>query len=108
MWRELLEEAALSRDDFKSITSYPGWVGYNYDQQTIDTLQKQNITNIGQVQRWWFLEIKDNVPINLDRAADREFDGYQWFESDKVVDLIAPFKREMYRQLIDYFQDHIQ
>jgi len=36
-----------------------------------------------------------------------EFDAWRWEELDRLPDLIVPFKRDLYRRLIDEFRQHL-
>jgi len=107
MWRELFEETALQQSDFTQIDFYPNWIGYEYDEDAKKYLQSRNIKNTGQVQRWAFAKAPNDLEVNLDLAQDKEFDSYLWVPVEECVGKVVPFKREMYRTLINYMQNNI-
>lgn len=60
----------------------------------------------GQEQTWVALRFTGNdSDIRLDAHTPAEFDKWQWVPLTKTVDLIVPFKRETYAQVIQLFQD---
>lgn len=62
----------------------------------------------GQAQHWFvarFLGIDDDIDLN---TPEPEFRAWKWAEPGELVDLIVPFKRELYAQVVDVFADHWQ
>ncbi len=60
----------------------------------------------GQEQTWVaarFLGTDDEINISNHQPA--EFSNWQWVALEKTVDLIVPFKRETYKQIIAMFKD---
>lgn len=60
----------------------------------------------GQEQTWiaaCFTGI--DTDINLNAFNPPEFSAWQWAELKETVDLIVPFKRDIYTQIIDMFED---
>ena len=104
MWRELFEETGLVKEDFEHAHEFPSWLGYAYDQDAQSSLQERGISNLGQVHRWWLLELGEGVTINLKQASDQEFDDYQWVPSAECLKYVVPFKREVYQALLSYFE----
>lgn len=59
----------------------------------------------GQEQTWIGARFNGNDDdIRLDAHLPQEFKQWQWVELDKVIDLIVPFKRDMYREIIEEFK----
>jgi putative (di)nucleoside polyphosphate hydrolase len=61
----------------------------------------------GQLQDWYlcrFLGRDSEVNITTKHA---EFCDWKWVEPDRLPDLIVPFKRDLYRRLIDEFRQHL-
>lgn len=60
----------------------------------------------GQEQTWVAMRFmgKDS-DIHLDGHDVPEFSRWQWIDLNRTVDLIVPFKRETYAQVISLFQD---
>ena len=47
----------------------------------------------------------DDSEINI-ATKHPEFNAWKWVDPDELPDLIVPFKRDLYRRLIDEFRDH--
>lgn len=63
---------------------------------------------IGQEQDWFlcrFLGSDDDVNIATDHP---EFRDWRWVEPAHLPDLIVPFKRDLYRDLIEHFADWLR
>jgi putative (di)nucleoside polyphosphate hydrolase len=61
----------------------------------------------GQLQDWYlcrFLGRDGDVDIATEHP---EFCDWQWIAADRLPDLIVPFKRELYRRLIEEFREHL-
>lgn len=102
LWRELYEETALTRDSINSVRPYPDWTLYEYPP----ALQPETGSIVGQVHRWYFLELQTDATPDLDRAADKEFSDWKCL---RVADFLAlpghDFKLPMYKKLAHYFQN---
>ena len=61
----------------------------------------------GQIQRWYlcrFLGQDSDVDI---ATADPEFCDWKWVAPAELLDLIVPFKRDLYQRLLEEFGDHL-
>jgi putative (di)nucleoside polyphosphate hydrolase len=58
----------------------------------------------GQSQRWFLLRFKgEDSDVDL-HTHHPEFVAWQWVEADQLVDLIVPFKRALYRKVVEEFR----
>jgi putative (di)nucleoside polyphosphate hydrolase len=58
----------------------------------------------GQVQRWFLARFKgEDSDVNLE-THHPEFSAWQWVQPDLLVDLIVPFKRALYRKVVEEFR----
>lgn len=58
----------------------------------------------GQEQTWIAARFTGNdTDINLNAFNPPEFSKWQWIEFEQILDFIVPFKRELYRDVIDMF-----
>ncbi|MDB5491138.1 MAG: Adenosine (5)-pentaphospho-(5)-adenosine pyrophosphohydrolase [Micavibrio sp.] len=58
----------------------------------------------GQEQTWIAARFTGgDADIKLDAHEPQEFQRWQWVDLDKVVDLIVPFKREIYTRIAQDF-----
>ena len=61
----------------------------------------------GQMQHWFlarFLGTDSDVNIETHHP---EFRAWKWAEAGELVDLIVPFKRELYTRVNEAFRDHL-
>ncbi|MCW1384173.1 RNA pyrophosphohydrolase [Novosphingobium sp. KCTC 2891] len=59
----------------------------------------------GQRQRWLLLRFTgEDAHIDLEAHNPPEFCEWKWVEPEMLPDLIVPFKRRVYRQVLDEFR----
>lgn len=106
LWRELLEETGLAKEDFTAIDEYPHWTVHAYPQQQNEdgTLIKR----IGQVHRWFFLKLKSDTTIDLTHATTDEFSEAMWVEFSEAVAGTVESKTHVYKALQEYFDTNIK
>jgi len=57
----------------------------------------------GQTQSWFLLRFKgEDSDIRIE-TAHPEFRAWRWVEAKRIVDLIVPFKRSVYRDVVQEF-----
>lgn len=100
--REMEEEIGTRKAKILGIMSE--WLFYDIPLHTANKLWDARYR--GQKQRWVALEfLGEDNDINL-RAYDHpEFGQWKWAHPDELIELIVPFKRDMYRKVIDEFLD---
>lgn len=61
---------------------------------------------VGQEQTWVAMRF-DGEDSDIDITIDDrpEFSQWQWIDLDKTLDLIVPFKRDVYLKVIKFFTD---
>ncbi len=60
----------------------------------------------GQEQAWIAMRfLGSDSDIDLNAHDPAEFSSWQWVELERTIDLIVPFKREVYARVIDLFKD---
>jgi putative (di)nucleoside polyphosphate hydrolase len=102
--RELREE--IGTDKVTIITKTEGLLCYDLPDELLTTLWKGKYR--GQKQRWYlmrFMGEQDEININ---TAHPEFSDTKWVAVDTLTDLIVPFKKDMYTQLVGLFQPVIR
>ena len=99
--RELGEEVGTDKADI--IGEMEDWVTYDLPEHLIGIAFHGKYK--GQRQKWFALRFTGQ-DSDIDLAAhDPEFSHYRWVSLDELPDLIVPFKREIYRQVITAFRD---
>jgi putative (di)nucleoside polyphosphate hydrolase len=103
LWRELQEEIGLTKDDIVNVTLYPHWTVY----QDINSASDASISRLGQAHRWYFLELKAEVTIDLNKATDDETANYRFVSFDEAIDIADTNKKHVYEDLKSYFLTHV-
>ena len=100
--RELAEETAIISAEV--IAEAPRWFNYDLPAHLIGKSWKGRYR--GQTQKWFALRFTgDDSEINLKPPGHtQEFDQWRWAGMDELMDLIVPFKREVYAQVIAAFR----
>ncbi len=99
--RELEEETGIPPHLVEKIADHPQQLRYDLPAAIADKLWKGKYK--GQIQDWYlvrFLGEDSDVDIATDHP---EFSHWQWAEPRLLPELIVPFKRDMYRAILDGF-----
>jgi putative (di)nucleoside polyphosphate hydrolase len=102
VWRELLEEVGTDRAEI--IAESQDWLQYDLPPD----LQKKlwGGKYLGQRQKWFAMRFTGvDADIKIDADAKPEFVTWQWTRPNQLLDLIVPFKRDVYAQVLQEFAD---
>ncbi len=93
-FRELKEETGVTSATLLLLT--PGWLHYDFPPD----YKKKDWK--GQRQKWAAM-LFQGAESEIDLAADekQEFDAWRWAELDEAPNLIVPFKRHVYLELVE-------
>ena len=103
--RELEEETGIPPHLVERISTAPERMKYDLPEELRPKLWGGKYK--GQDQDWYlarFLGRDSDIDI---RTPHPEFRDWQWVEPRELPDLIVPFKRDLYRRLLDEFADHL-
>lgn len=100
--RELAEETGITSAEV--IAESPRWYNYDLPEHLIGKSWKGRYR--GQTQKWFALRfLGDDGEVNLTPPGHtQEFDKWRWAQMGEVLDLIVPFKRAVYEQVIADFR----
>jgi putative (di)nucleoside polyphosphate hydrolase len=100
--RELYEETSVRSAEI--IAEAPDW--YNYDLPDHLIGKSWNGRYRGQTQKWFALRFTgEESEIDLHPPGHKqEFDAWRWVRIDEISQLIVPFKRAVYEQVIAAFR----
>jgi len=104
-WRELYEETSIRTAEL--LAEAPGWIYYDLPDDALGIALKGKYR--GQRQRWFafrFTGDEDEIDVlNPGGGAHpAEFDKWRWEQLEKLPDLIVPFKRDAYLQVVEAFR----
>ena len=98
--RELAEETGVTSVELLAKTGE--WIAYAFPPGYGGTKQARGFA--GQKQKWFAFRFTGaESEINLETHGDIEFDAWRWGRLDEAPDLIVPFKREAYEQVVAAF-----
>lgn len=61
----------------------------------------------GQIQHWFLFNfLGDDSDVDIE-TEHQEFRSWRWARPDELVDLIVPFKRELYANVLRDFAEHL-
>ncbi len=99
MMRELKEE--IGTNNIKTLMISDEWFTYDLPNDLINKVWKGRY--IGQTQKWYACQFqgKDNE-IKLDNFKP-EFLEWKWIDPKEALNLVIPFKKEMYKKILKKF-----
>ena len=98
--RELAEETGVTSVELLAKTEE--WIAYAFPADYGGTKHARGFS--GQKQKWFaFRFTGDESEIDLETHGDIEFDAWRWGRLDEAPDLIVPFKRKAYEQVVAAF-----
>ena len=100
--RELIEETGMRT--VKIIGQTDGWLRYDLPAHLIGKAWRGRYR--GQEQKWFavrFLGEESEIDITPAAGHKAEFTEWRWVPLAEVVDLIVPFKREVYVKVAEAF-----
>lgn len=99
--RELWEETGIAAELVELIAEAPEELSYDLPEDLIGKIWKGRWR--GQRQRWFlFRFLGEDGDINI-ATAEPEFRAWRWADPADLPDLIVPFKRELYHQVLAAF-----
>jgi len=102
--RELTEETGVRSATVLGETD--GWLTYDLPDHLVGVAWKGRYR--GQKQKWVACRFTgDDQEIDISGVGHKpEFDKWRWADLDELEDLIIPFKRDVYVQVIKAFRHH--
>ena len=105
-FRELFEETSVKSAEL--IAEAPGWIYYDLPDEDLGIALKGKYR--GQRQRWYaFRFTGTDREINVREpgggAHPAEFEDWRWEDLETLPDLIVPFKRQAYLEIVEAFRE---
>lgn len=102
--RELEEE--IGTNNATIIAESRDWLHYDLPKDLRQKLWGGRYK--GQKQKWFLLRFDgQDSEINI-ATKHPEFSSWQWVAPNRLPELIVPFKRDIYRQVLDEFADYLR
>jgi putative (di)nucleoside polyphosphate hydrolase len=103
--REVEEETGIAPHLVEQVACHPERLRYRLPDALIGVVWKEKW--VGQDQDWYlarFIGTDDDVNI---ATKHPEFSHWKWVEPHLLPELIVPFKRDLYRKLVEGFADFL-
>jgi putative (di)nucleoside polyphosphate hydrolase len=99
--RELTEEIGTGKAEI--IAESRDWLTYDLPPELVGVAWKGRYR--GQRQKWFALRfLGEDADIDID-VPHPEFAAWQWADFAQLVELIVPFKRQLYLEITQEFKD---
>jgi putative (di)nucleoside polyphosphate hydrolase len=103
--RELEEETGIAPELVERVAQCPERLKYDLPPELRGTLWRGKWK--GQEQDWFLCRfLGGDRDVNI-ATKDPEFCDWQWVAPERLPDMIVPFKRDLYRELLSVFAAHI-
>lgn len=101
--RELEEETGIGRAFVEVLARSRGELTYDLPADLVGKLWRGKWR--GQRQCWFLMRFLGNdADVRID-TVEPEFRAWKWVEPSQVPDLIVPFKRQLYRDVLREFAE---
>ncbi|MGQ3113379.1 MAG: RNA pyrophosphohydrolase [Brevundimonas sp.] len=99
--RELEEETGVT--SVEPLAETEGWIFYDFPPEAMNNAKAWRGFR-GQRQKWFAFRLTGpESEIDLNRHDEVEFDAWRWGDLSEACDLIVPFKRAAYEQVVAAF-----
>lgn len=101
-FRELREEIGTSNAEVVIATE--DWLSYELPVELLDRMPTAR--RKGQAQKWFLMRFRGHdTDVNV-LTEHPEFSKWKWVPADHLIELIVPFKRELYKRVLREFTPH--
>jgi putative (di)nucleoside polyphosphate hydrolase len=101
--RELYEETGVTADSVQVLAESSEEYFYDLPAELLGRLWKGRYR--GQRQKWLLMRFTgDDSQVDLNAHDPAEFAEWKWVDPETLPDLIVPFKKRVYRQVLDEFR----
>jgi putative (di)nucleoside polyphosphate hydrolase len=102
--RELMEETGTDKAEL--LAESRGWYSYDLPDALVPKIWGGRYR--GQRQKWFAMRFTgDDRDINI-RTAEPEFSECKWVKPETLPDIIVPFKRKLYGDLLEEFSTYVK
>ena len=102
--RELGEEVGTEKAEIIGVM--PEWQYYDFPESLSKRLWEGQYC--GQRQKWVALRFTgSDTDVNLNAHHEPEFSEWKWVDFDALVNMVVPFKRDVYKLAVAHFKEKI-
>ena len=101
--RELEEETGIARDKVEILARCPEQLLYDLPEELLGKLWKGRWR--GQSQAWFLMRFTGEDSDVQIETEHPEFRAWKWAEPESLPELIVPFKKGLYRNVLKAFAD---
>lgn len=98
LFRELKEE--IGTNEVEVLCECPEWVKYDFPK---NMAKKIYAGFDGQIQKYFLVRLKNDSLIDIQTPVP-EFDKYDFVDYERLLEQVTPFKKEVYKQILNYFK----
>ena len=103
--RELGEETGIAPSHVELVAEAPGEFVYDLPDDLIGKVWGGKYR--GQIQRWFLFRFTgEDTDVNI-ATPHPEFSQWRWIDPAELPDVIVPFKRQLYRDVLAAFATHL-
>ena len=103
--REMEEEVGIKKNKVQLLNQISDWYYYTIPKDLAQTLWKGRYK--GQRQKWFLYKFEGTESdINI-HTEHPEFSDFKWVTKDFLVPNIVPFKKEIYKKLLEKFSNYL-
>ena len=100
--RELYEETGIT--SVSPLGETEGWITYDFPSEVLAGKMRGR-GFIGQKQKWFAFRFEgQDSEVDLKAHPPQEFSTWKWTDYGEVMDLVVPFKRQAYVQVLAAFR----
>ena len=106
MYRELLEEIGLTKNNIELLSESSHWYEYEIPKKHLRKSKKGKPFVIGQKQKWFLLKLMaSDESISLTHNSKfQEFDSWKWVHPAIPARQVIGFKQQVYDLVLTEFQ----
>ena len=103
--RELVEETGVPPELVEVVAQTRDMLTYDLPHDLVPRIWKGRFR--GQKQAWFLLRyLGDDTQVNIE-TEEPEFSAWRWLKPEDMLEGIVPFKRDVYKAVLDDFREYL-
>lgn len=101
-WREMEEEVGTRGAVL--IAESSAWIKYDLPAELV--VEFWGGKYLGQQQKWFLMQLLDEKSIDINTQTP-EFSSWKWVEAQVLPEVIVPFKKTLYQNVLKEFEKYL-